>query len=107
MPPRGCAAGTWHSSWRTYADLDDFGTANDVFIRVGVDLGEQAIRGALDKAGLNPEDVDLVVSTSVTGIADRRWRHAWCRGWDCARTSSACRSSASVRGRGGGDRPGP
>ena len=52
-----------------YADLNDFGTANDVFIRVGVDLGEQAIRGALDKAGLNPEDVDLVVSTSVTGIA--------------------------------------
>jgi alkylresorcinol/alkylpyrone synthase len=52
-----------------YPDLDDFGAANDVFIRVGLDLGEQAIRGALDKAGLRPEDVDLVVSTSVTGIA--------------------------------------
>ncbi|HYN57729.1 MAG TPA: hypothetical protein VES03_11085, partial [Motilibacterales bacterium] len=52
-----------------YAGLDDFGTANDAFIRVGVDLGEQAIRGALGKAGLTAEDVDLVVSTSVTGIA--------------------------------------
>ncbi|MGB7980317.1 MAG: hypothetical protein WCF36_05950 [Candidatus Nanopelagicales bacterium] len=52
-----------------YPDLDDFGAANDVFIRVGLDLGEQAIRGALAKAGLRPEDVDLVVSTSVTGIA--------------------------------------
>lgn len=52
-----------------YADLESFGAANDVFIRVGLDLGERAIRGALDKAGLGAEDVDLVVSTSVTGIA--------------------------------------
>ncbi len=52
-----------------YPDLDDFGAANDVFIRVGLDLGEQAIRGALAAAGLAAEDVDLVMSTSVTGIA--------------------------------------
>jgi len=49
--------------------LDGFGAANDEFIRVGLDLGEQAIRGALDKAGLVPADVDLVMSVSVTGIA--------------------------------------
>jgi alkylresorcinol/alkylpyrone synthase len=52
-----------------YPGIEGFGAANDVFIRVGVDLGEQAIRGALAKAGLQPEDVDLLVCTSVTGIA--------------------------------------
>lgn len=52
-----------------YPDLDGFGAANDVFIRVGLELGEAAIRGALDKAGLQAEDIDLVMCTSVTGIA--------------------------------------
>ena len=52
-----------------YADLDGFGAANDAFIRVGLELGEQAVLGALAAAGLGAADVDLVLSTSVTGIA--------------------------------------
>jgi alkylresorcinol/alkylpyrone synthase len=52
-----------------YAELDGFGAANDAFIRVGMELGEQAVVGALAAAGLDAADVDLVVSTSVTGIA--------------------------------------
>lgn len=52
-----------------YPALDGFGAANDTFIRLGLDLGEEAIRGALAKAGLAADDVDLVVSASVTGIA--------------------------------------
>lgn len=52
-----------------YPKLGGFGAANDVFIRVGLDLGEQAIRGALNQAALGAEDVDLVVCTSVTGVA--------------------------------------
>lgn len=52
-----------------YVGLSGFGEANDVFIRVGVELGEQAIRGALADAGLVPSDVDLVLATTVTGIA--------------------------------------
>ncbi len=52
-----------------YADLGGFTGSNDAFIRVGLDLAEAAVRDALDRAGLVPEDVDLVMSVSVTGVA--------------------------------------
>lgn len=52
-----------------YADLTSFGDANDHFIRLGTDLAERAARDALDRAGLAPSEVDLVVFTSVTGIS--------------------------------------
>ena len=52
-----------------YRDIDGFGEANDAFIRVGLDLAEAAVRGALDAAGLVASDVDMVLTTTVTGIA--------------------------------------
>ncbi|MFD3513010.1 type III polyketide synthase [Streptomyces sp. NPDC058657] len=52
-----------------YAELDGFGASNDVFIAAATDLGAEAVRDALDAAGLAPTDVDLLVFTSVTGIA--------------------------------------
>jgi alkylresorcinol/alkylpyrone synthase len=52
-----------------YAALDGFGAANDVFIDAALDLGAKAISGALAEAGLAATDIDLVMFTSVTGIA--------------------------------------
>lgn len=52
-----------------YPGLGGFGASNDAFIDAALGLGEQAVRGALDQAGLRPEDIDLILSTSVTGIA--------------------------------------
>jgi alkylresorcinol/alkylpyrone synthase len=52
-----------------YRRLDGFGAANDAFITVGTELGERAVRDALTQVGLQPGDVDLLMVTSVTGIA--------------------------------------
>ncbi|MFC9859308.1 MULTISPECIES: type III polyketide synthase [unclassified Streptomyces] len=52
-----------------YDALDGFGGANDVFVGAAVDLGAEAVRGALRAAGLRATDVDLLMFTSVTGVA--------------------------------------
>jgi alkylresorcinol/alkylpyrone synthase len=52
-----------------YAALDSFRKCNDAFIRVGTDLGEAAVRDALDRAGLVPADVGHLFFVTVTGVA--------------------------------------
>lgn len=52
-----------------YAGLEGFTDANDAYLRVGVELGAQAVSAALAQVGLEPADVDVVLSTTITGVA--------------------------------------
>lgn len=52
-----------------YARLADFDEANARFLEHAVTLGARAVEDALKAADLTPSDVDLVISTTVTGLA--------------------------------------
>lgn len=52
-----------------YGKLSGFTEANDTFIDVALDLGERALLSALDAAKVRPTDVDIIFSTTVTGLA--------------------------------------
>ena len=52
-----------------YGTLNGFGESNDLFIEHAVQLGAAALTGALQRAGIGPSEVDVVISTTITGIA--------------------------------------
>lgn len=52
-----------------YPTLSGFTEANNAYLEVAVDLGEQAIRSALAAANIEPREVYTVVMVSSTGIA--------------------------------------
>jgi alkylresorcinol/alkylpyrone synthase len=52
-----------------YGELADFTESNNVFINAGVELGARAVTDTLKAVGLTPQDVDLIVSATVTGLA--------------------------------------
>lgn len=52
-----------------YERLEGFGDANDAWIRVAQEVGAEAIRDAVGRAGLELADVDALFTVTVTGIA--------------------------------------
>lgn len=46
-----------------------FAEANGLYLQTAVELGESAVRQALEEAGVGPDEVDLIAFTSSTGIA--------------------------------------
>lgn len=55
--------------YEKYYDLKTWGCANDVWIQVAQELGEQALCRALHHACLEPGDIGALFFTSVTGIS--------------------------------------
>lgn len=52
-----------------HEEFDGFGPANDAWLEAAAELAHRAAESALRQAGLAAEQVDTVVSTTVTGIA--------------------------------------
>jgi alkylresorcinol/alkylpyrone synthase len=52
-----------------YGQLSGFTESNDIFIETALELGERALLSALDAAKIKPSEVDIVFSTTVTGLA--------------------------------------
>lgn len=52
-----------------YRELSGFTEANDAYLEVAMELGEQALLAALDEAKVKPSELDIVFSTTVTGLA--------------------------------------
>lgn len=52
-----------------YETLGGWGEANEAWIRVAVEVGERAVREALNHSGLTAADVDSLIFVSVTGVA--------------------------------------
>lgn len=52
-----------------YRSMNTWGLANNAWIKHALDLGEKALCRALQKAGLEPQDLSAIFITSVTGIA--------------------------------------
>ena len=52
-----------------YLGLTRWGAANQHWIEIAQDLGEQALQCALDRAGLQPGELDALFFVSITGVS--------------------------------------
>jgi alkylresorcinol/alkylpyrone synthase len=68
---RNCGVETRHTvlPLAEYGTLAGLAATNDRYIAEATALGERALGGALDAAGVSASDVDLLMVTSVTGVA--------------------------------------
>jgi alkylresorcinol/alkylpyrone synthase len=67
---RACVDGRYLAlPMEAYLSLDTWGQANDVWIEAAQELGEAAIRQALERAGLAPSDLGALIFVSITGIS--------------------------------------
>lgn len=51
-----------------YPQLSGFTEANEEYLDIALELGERSLSSALAKAGMKPSDVDVIFSTTVTGL---------------------------------------
>jgi alkylresorcinol/alkylpyrone synthase len=51
-----------------YRELSGFTEANDAYLDIALELGERALKSALAQAEIEPSEVDVVFSTTVTGL---------------------------------------
>jgi alkylresorcinol/alkylpyrone synthase len=52
-----------------YREISGFTEANDAYVDIALELGERALLSALDSANIKPSEVDVIFSTTVTGLA--------------------------------------
>ncbi|MCA8969173.1 MAG: type III polyketide synthase [Planctomycetes bacterium] len=52
-----------------YGRMETFGQANDTWIGTALDVGEAAVRDALERAGLEASDIGALFFVTVTGLA--------------------------------------
>ena len=52
-----------------YRELSGFTEANDAYLDIALELGERALKSAFAQAEIEPSEVDVVFSTTVTGLA--------------------------------------
>jgi len=51
-----------------YYKLDGFGDCNRAWLKVALDLGEEVINNLLEKSDLHPEEIQMLMSTTSTGV---------------------------------------
>ena len=90
----GCEHRSLAMTLDRYPALTGFTEANSTYLEVATDLGEQAVRSALEAAKLRAgSDVDVIVTVSSTGVAVPTIDARISRDSGCGPTSSACRCS--------------
>src|ERR1700712_4616747 len=52
-----------------YKKLSGFTEANQAYLEVALDIGERALWAAMDAADVRPDELDVIFSTTVTGLA--------------------------------------